>query len=347
VKRCVFLFWFAIVALFAMAPFISQGALAQTTGVNTPPGSGQVLNLGTLGVPYMTIGTTGLIGIGIGTATPISTVEINNSTGIPPNTVTAGLTLNATYGAASSAQSIDFLINGNTSQSARIVNPTNGTDGELAFYTTLNFASAAPAAAMTILGSGNVGIGTTIPFSSARLHVHPSAINSNLYVRAGSDFGAGYSGVGLDSITDAQTARTMLVLSGTPTVFPSGNVGIGVTAPQAKLDVSGGIRAGSASTGGGCSPEGAMGYDFGAHQPVYCNGSAWASFSAAAAHIWEGDYIAAIPNFAGGLSQCNQSNPFTGGCSCPAGSSGTGGTSGNAFHNAPWDTGFWHVTCYK
>lgn len=52
----------------------------------------------------------------------------------------------------------------------------------------------------------------------------------------------------------------------------SGDVGIGSFAPETKLDVAGGIRAGSAgvSIGGACSPEGTMAYDSGAHKPVFC-----------------------------------------------------------------------------
>ncbi len=55
-------------------------------------------------------------------------------------------------------------------------------------------------------------------------------------------------------------------------------LGIGTTSPQTALDVNGGIKPGSATTGGACSPEGAFGYDSTAHAPVYCNSSAvWAA----------------------------------------------------------------------
>ncbi len=89
---------------------------------------------------------------------------------------------------------------------------------------------------VTILGSGNVGIGTTTP--GYKLEVHPVA-DGNIVIRPGSDFGAGYGGGGIQSVNDAHTVATMLVLGGTPIVM-NGNVGIGIPAPTALLHISGG-----------------------------------------------------------------------------------------------------------
>jgi hypothetical protein len=63
------------------------------------------------------------------------------------------------------------------------------------------------------------------------------------------------------------------------TIYSNGNVGIGIPAPVAPLDVAGGMRGSGASVvaGGGCSPEGMFGYDLTNHKPVYCNGSIWIS----------------------------------------------------------------------
>ena len=253
-KRYVCYFSLAVVALLATATLISHSATAQQiTGVNTPPGGGQVLNLGTQGNIYMTIDASGRVGIG--TATPQAALDVYSG----------GLAVR------------------------------NST-------------------------SPPIGVpGMWLTYDGTNSHVY--SLNQNV-------------------------AWKGLYLDGSPIVLNSssgGNVGIGTTTPQAALDVHGGIRAGSASTGGGCSPEGAMAYDFGAHQPVYCNGSAWTSFSAATAHMFQGDYIVAT----GGLNACTQGNAFTGGCSCPPGSSATGGMSGMNFHNAPWDTILTHFTCYK
>lgn len=58
-------------------------------------------------------------------------------------------------------------------------------------------------------------------------------------------------------------------------------VGIGTTAPQAPLDVNGGMRGSDASSikaGSTCSPEGMLGYDLTNHEPVYCSQSGqWTS----------------------------------------------------------------------
>jgi hypothetical protein len=60
-------------------------------------------------------------------------------------------------------------------------NNTNGTDGQLAFYTADNTAGAGPLTEhMRIDSSGNVGIGTDSP--SQKLHVYQSATDSQSYV---------------------------------------------------------------------------------------------------------------------------------------------------------------------
>ncbi|MFI5350612.1 MAG: hypothetical protein ACHQ2Z_13780 [Elusimicrobiota bacterium] len=58
-----------------------------------------------------------------------------------------------------------------------------------------------------------------------------------------------------------------------PATNASGRVGIGTSAPAAKLDVSGTIRLGNAglTQGGACSPEGILTYDYSGHIPLYCD----------------------------------------------------------------------------
>ena len=73
------------------------------------------------------------------------------------------------------------------------------------------------------------------------------------------------------------------------TIQDNGNVGIGTTAPQAALEVVGGVRAsdGAAITSGAsCSPEGMSAYDLTNHQPVYCNQSGiWTDVNASSAFL--------------------------------------------------------------
>jgi hypothetical protein len=57
-------------------------------------------------------------------------------------------------------------------------------------------------------------------------------------------------------------------------------IGMGTATPQATFDVAGTIRPGSAgiTTGQSCTAEGALAYDIGAHQVVYCDQSLhWAT----------------------------------------------------------------------
>ncbi|MBC7420025.1 MAG: hypothetical protein H7328_04790 [Bdellovibrio sp.] len=63
------------------------------------------------------------------------------------------------------------------------------------------------------------------------------------------------------------------------TILANGNVGIGTTTPQAKLDVSGGIRLAMDSTACTASNAGTQRYNVNAME--YCNGTAWTAFGVA------------------------------------------------------------------
>ena len=94
-----------------------------------------------------------------------------------------------------------------------------GTGGAINFQTapagSTGTSQNALATAMTILGNGNVGVGTTNPAS-------PFSVNGG--ISAGSYYGT------------AAPSNGMII---------SGNVGIGTTGPLANLDVSGGAGAGT------------------------------------------------------------------------------------------------------
>jgi hypothetical protein len=107
---------------------------------------------------------------------------------------------------------------------------------------------------MTIASGGNVGIGTTAP--SDILSIFGGTSNINL----GGNFGAGYNGIWMNGLTST-TGYNILSSSADPTLYinrptglpisfresnvpqmtiaSGGNVGIGTTAPAAKLEVKG------------------------------------------------------------------------------------------------------------
>ena len=72
-----------------------------------------------------------------------------------------------------------------------------------------------------------------------------------------------------DTTFNRNAGNTLLV----PATNAAGKVGIGTSAPLAKLDVSGAIRLGNAgmTQGAACSPEGILTYDYAAHIPLYCD----------------------------------------------------------------------------
>jgi hypothetical protein len=108
---------------------------------------------------------------------------------------------------------------------------------------------------MSILNTGNVGIGTTSPATKLDVQM---ATNVHFGMRTG-ELNALYSQ--LNAYTDAGAANTGMELKASDfhwnignaekvTILSSGNVGIGTTAAAAKLAINGGLHVGGDSDPG-------------------------------------------------------------------------------------------------
>lgn len=89
------------------------------------------------------------------------------------------------------------------------------------------------------LYNGNVGIGTATPL--AKLHIN-AGTDKNIFFRPASDFGAGVSGMGIQSVNNANSLYMPLEIEGSALLLNAatkGRVGIGTANPQGALDVDG------------------------------------------------------------------------------------------------------------
>ena len=116
-----------------------------------------------------------------------------------------------------------------------------------------SFANLVPNDVMTLVGNGNVGIGTTSP--NAKFHVNGGEVvvnNGGIGMLRGDNYNYGSGGavkISSSNSTSEQYIQLGRALSGSGEFFPhftimgnSGNVGIGLTDPQNKLDVNGTIH---------------------------------------------------------------------------------------------------------
>ena len=186
--------------------------------------------------------------VGIGTASPQTTLHLSNTTTAPilrlgneDNSIAAGADLGVIQ-----FYSGDDSGGGNAIKStiSSIQPATSPVSGELVFKTTLSTGSLTEA--MRIDGSGNVGIGTTSP--NRLLHLQStgdavmqitSADGSGAYIDLGdvSDVDGGRIVYDSGSNLLFNTASTEKVR-----ITSAGNVGIGTASPGVKLDVAGQAR---------------------------------------------------------------------------------------------------------
>ena len=187
--------------------------------------------------------------VGIGTTNPGAKLDISDS--IPILRITG--TRNASWTIGQTMASLEYFSEDASGTAANSVRASINLVNEASVYgstTGLSFSTKGdtaglPTEKMRIDSSGNVGIGTTNP--SKRLHVSSSDQStarirlSNTNTSSGGDnidLVAGINNVGQDgfSIYNATSNQTQLVIQG------GGNVGIGTSSPDSKLEVEGNIR---------------------------------------------------------------------------------------------------------
>ena len=186
------------------------------------------LALNTNNTDVLTVTGTG--NVGIGTTGPLDKLDIQ-----PINYSSSqdgGISIKANGGAANGIWQTRYALKSDSGGVPRV-----GIDFVTRDYTT--GAVASNVEAISIIASGNVGIGTTIPLG--RLHVN-TGTDQNLFVTAGPAY-TGVDGIALVSVNNANAAYRDLNVAAKNIVLNAsggtGNVGIGTTSPSYKLDVYG------------------------------------------------------------------------------------------------------------
>jgi len=198
--------------------------------------------------------------VGIGTSSPVSNLHLQSAQiSSFMGAVRGFLTLSGTY-TAGYYTPIDFLSDTAANPTARIAAYHDDSGSHLVFGTSNNYGTGITNTAMTIVESGNIGIGTTDP--QALLHVHSAGTTSELRVTTPATGSTSSDGVtyGYSDSTGAyvnnmEATPLLLVTSNSETtgirIQPSGPVGIGTASPSAVsgLDVAGQIRSTDTATG--------------------------------------------------------------------------------------------------
>jgi hypothetical protein len=189
--------------------------------------------------------------VGIGTSSPAFKLE---TMGEIKSSISDGDKTGITIGRVNTSRpKLEFNVGDNSARFKFEVNGANTSNERLGFFAG-PIGSAATIEAMTLSGSGNVGIGTTSP--SAKLDVAGDIVASNLKtsantalslgLSAGTAFNTGGSAISLRGSTTGYNDSGMEFYAGNSErmrIDSAGNVGIGTTSPSQKLDVAGSILA--------------------------------------------------------------------------------------------------------
>ena len=182
--------------------------------------------------------------VGIGNTAPNRKLELSVGSG-----TAGGLRINYAASATSEGMDITYLNTGNTVTSFDSIYNSNSAVMQFRMKT-----AATAVTAMTILGSGNVGIGTTSPIDkltiSGRVNVLGTNQNSVWFNQSAGGSSSGYIVGRSLSSDDAQNFFIYDVLAGAfrLNITSAGNVGIGITNPSEKLSIAGNIYAEGAAS---------------------------------------------------------------------------------------------------
>jgi hypothetical protein len=179
--------------------------------------------------------------VGIGTTSPAVNLEISGSgSGLPR------LRINATN--TTSDPGLDFRHNSDSTRVILRSNVESTTGANLTIWTSPT--AGGPVERVRVDKDGNVGIGTTAPGSPLQVNgmvtVDGSGANTGT-IASTLNFGGSNSGEGIGSKRSAGGNQFGLDFYTTSTarmsISPSGNVGIGTTAPSESLEISSPVRA--------------------------------------------------------------------------------------------------------
>lgn len=196
--------------------------------------------------------------VGIGVSNPRGKLDVDGSVRLKPGSPSAGDT---------SAEGMAYADNGDTG--LFMTNYTNSTNGDLVMYQNNS-------PVMAITSAQRVGIGVMNPTN--RLSVGPgSTFNVNddgdVVVTGGADARWGlYGPTGAEKMALTSSGDIVMNQAG-------GNVGIGSSAPVAKLEVAGQIKIGAPGTCDAAN-EGSLAYDSGLKAMKFCNGTSWQAIGA-------------------------------------------------------------------